>query len=208
MECVLCKRVGSSLPAEFKEEDFLLCEGLTTNVFVLKRDTNSGGLVLQTAPDADVLLVVARRAILDAFPSKTDDVEDKGKDSAKNCIRLSLSHPLWSDRASWIALFTVNCVVGCDILPRNRQRVYRRRTHVSSTSKRRRRRRRRRRKRKNARTRLALPKRLLFSSSSSSSFFFFSVVLLPLSRSTCSNEASFCAQEIVVSRSSGSMSSL
>ena len=112
VECVLCKRVGSSLPAESKEEDFLLCEGLTTNVFVLKRDTNSGGLVLQTAPDADVLLGVARRAILDAFPSKTDDVEDKGKDSPKNCIRLSLSHPLWSDRASWIALFTVNCVVG------------------------------------------------------------------------------------------------
>ena len=112
VECVLCKRVGSSLPAESKEEDFLLCEGLTTNVFVLKRDTNSGGLVLQTAPDADVLLGVARRAILDAFPSKADDVEDKGKDSPKNRIRLSLSHPLWSDRASWIALFTVNCVVG------------------------------------------------------------------------------------------------
>ena len=134
VECVLCKRVGSSLPAESKEEDFLLCEGLTTNVFVLKRDTNSGGLVLQTAPDADVLLGVARRAILDAFPSKADDVEDKGKDSPKTVIRLSLSHPLWSDRV--LDRFIHRQLRRrCDILPRNRQRVYRRRTHVSSTSK-------------------------------------------------------------------------
>ena len=111
VECVLSKRAGSSALEE--EEDFLLCEGLTTNVFVLKRDARSSGegLILQTAPDADVLLGVARRAILDAFPTKSSDDDDKDDDK----IRLSLTHPRWSERSAWIALFTVNCVVGAKI---------------------------------------------------------------------------------------------
>ena len=111
VECVLSKRAGSS-PRE-EEEDFLLCEGLTTNVFVLKRDARSSGegLILQTAPDSDVLLGVARRAILDAFPSKSCDDDEKDDDK----IRLSLTHPRWSERSAWIALFTVNCVVGAKI---------------------------------------------------------------------------------------------
>ena len=51
-------------------------------MFVLKRDdahsngSSNGGLILQTAPDADVLLGVARRAILDAFPSSKNDSEE------------------------------------------------------------------------------------------------------------------------------------
>jgi hypothetical protein len=111
VECVLSKRAGSSALEE--EEDFLLCEGLTTNVFVLKRDARSSGegLILQTAPDADVLLGVARRAILDAFPTKSSDDDEKDDDK----IRLSLTHPRWSERSAWIALFTVNCVVGAKI---------------------------------------------------------------------------------------------
>jgi rubrerythrin len=111
VECVLSKRARSSALEE--EEDFLLCEGLTTNVFVLKRDARSSGegLILQTAPDADVLLGVARRAILDAFPTKSSDDDDKDDDK----IRLSLTHPRWSERSAWIALFTVNCVVGAKI---------------------------------------------------------------------------------------------
>jgi hypothetical protein len=111
VECVLSKRAGSSALEE--EEDFLLCEGLTTNVFVLKRDARSSGegLILQTAPDADVLLGVARRAILDAFPAKSSDDDEKDDDK----IRLSLTHPRWSERSAWIALFTVNCVVGAKI---------------------------------------------------------------------------------------------
>ena len=111
VECVLSKRAGSSALEE--EEDFLLCEGLTTNVFVLKRDARSSGegLILQTAPDSDVLLGVARRAILDAFPTKSSDDDEKDDDK----IRLSLTHPRWSERSAWIALFTVNCVVGAKI---------------------------------------------------------------------------------------------
>ena len=82
-------------------------------MFVLKRDARSSGegLILQTAPDADVLLGVARRAILDAFPSKSSDGDEKNEDK----IRLSLTHPRWSERSAWIALFTVNCVVGAKI---------------------------------------------------------------------------------------------
>ena len=119
VECVLSKRTTGSGSA-LQEEDFQICEGLTTNVFVLKRDDahssggSSGGLILQTAPDADVLLGVARRAILDAFPSsKNDSEEDENCKDAK--IRLSLTHPLWSERETWIALFTVNCVVGAKL---------------------------------------------------------------------------------------------
>ena len=119
VECVLSKRTTGSGSA-LQEEDFQICEGLTTNVFVLKRDdahsngSSSGGLILQTAPDADVLLGVARRAILDAFPSsKNDSEEDENCKDAK--IRLSLTHPLWSERETWIALFTVNCVVGAKL---------------------------------------------------------------------------------------------
>jgi hypothetical protein len=115
---VLSKRTGSG--SALQEEDFQICEGLTTNVFVLKRDDahsnggSSGDLILQTAPDADVLLGVARRAILDAFPSsKNDSEEDENCKDAK--IRLSLTHPLWSERETWIALFTVNCVVGAKL---------------------------------------------------------------------------------------------
>jgi len=120
VECLLSKRTTGSGSA-LQEEDFQICEGLTTNVFVLKRDdahsnsgggssgSSSGGLILQTAPDADVLLGVARRAILDAFPFSKNDSEDDAK------IRLSLTHPLWSERETWIALFTVNCVVGAKI---------------------------------------------------------------------------------------------
>ena len=124
VECVLSKRTGSG--SALQEEDFQICEGLTTNVFVLKRDDahsnggSSGGLILQTAPDADVLLGVARRAILDAFPSSKNDSEedencnfDASRRDAK--IRLSLTHPLWSERETWIALFTVNCVVGAKL---------------------------------------------------------------------------------------------
>jgi hypothetical protein len=124
VECVLSKRTGSGSARQ--EEDFQICEGLTTNVFVLKRDdahsngSSSGGLILQTAPDADVLLGVARRAILDAFPSSKNDSEedencnfDASRRDAK--IRLSLTHPLWSERETWIALFTVNCVVGAKL---------------------------------------------------------------------------------------------
>ena len=118
VECVLSKRTGSG--SALQEEDFQICEGLTTNVFVLKRDdahsngSSRGGLILQTAPDADVLLGVARRAILDAFPSsKNDSEEDENCKDAK--IRLSLTHPLWSERETWIALFTVNCVVGAKL---------------------------------------------------------------------------------------------
>ena len=80
VECVLSKRTGSG--SALQEEDFQICEGLTTNVFVLKRDdahsngSSNGGLILQTAPDADVLLGVARRAILDAFPSSKNDSEE------------------------------------------------------------------------------------------------------------------------------------
>ena len=125
VECVLSKRTTGSGSA-LQEEDFQICEGLTTNVFVLKRDDahsnggSSGGLILQTAPDADVLLGVARRAILDAFPSSKNDSEedencnfDASRRDAK--IRLSLTHPLWSERETWIALFTVNCVVGAKL---------------------------------------------------------------------------------------------
>ena len=119
VECVLSKRTTGSGSA-LQEEDFQICEGLTTNVFVLKRDDahsnggSRGGLILQTAPDADVLLGVARRAILDAFPSsKNDSEEDENCKDAK--IRLSLTHPLWSERETWIALFTVNCVVGAKL---------------------------------------------------------------------------------------------
>ena len=125
VECVLSKRTTGSGSA-LQEEDFQICEGLTTNVFVLKRDdahsngSSSGGLILQTAPDADVLLGVARRAILDAFPSSKNDSEedencnfDASRRDAK--IRLSLTHPLWSERETWIALFTVNCVVGAKL---------------------------------------------------------------------------------------------
>ena len=125
VECVLSKRTTGSGSA-LEEEDFQICEGLTTNVFVLKRDdahsngSSSGGLILQTAPDADVLLGVARRAILDAFPSSKNDSEedencnfDASRRDAK--IRLSLTHPLWSERETWIALFTVNCVVGAKL---------------------------------------------------------------------------------------------
>ena len=124
VECVLSKRTGSG--SALQEEDFQICEGLTTNVFVLKRDEahsnggSSGDLILQTAPDADVLLGVARRAILDAFPSSKNDSEedencnfDASRRDAK--IRLSLTHPLWSERETWIALFTVNCVVGAKL---------------------------------------------------------------------------------------------
>ena len=124
VECVLSKRTGSG--SALQEEDFQICEGLTTNVFVLKRDDahsnggSSGDLILQTAPDADVLLGVARRAILDAFPSSKNDSEedencnfDASRRDAK--IRLSLTHPLWSERETWIALFTVNCVVGAKL---------------------------------------------------------------------------------------------
>jgi hypothetical protein len=124
VECVLSKRTGSG--SALQEEDFQICEGLTTNVFVLKRDdahsngSSSGGLILQTAPDADVLLGVARRAILDAFPSSKNESEedencnfDASRRDAK--IRLSLTHPLWSERETWIALFTVNCVVGAKL---------------------------------------------------------------------------------------------
>ena len=124
VECVLSKRTGSG--SALQEEDFQICEGLTTNVFVLKRDdahsngSSSGGFILQTAPDADVLLGVARRAILDAFPSSKNDSEedencnfDASRRDAK--IRLSLTHPLWSERETWIALFTVNCVVGAKL---------------------------------------------------------------------------------------------
>ena len=125
VECVLSKRTTGSGSA-LQEEDFQICEGLTTNVFVLKRDDahsnggSSGDLILQTAPDADVLLGVARRAILDAFPSSKNDSEedencnfDASRRDAK--IRLSLTHPLWSERETWIALFTVNCVVGAKL---------------------------------------------------------------------------------------------
>lgn len=125
VECVLSKRTTGSGSA-LQEEDFQICEGLTTNVFVLKRDdahsngSSSGGFILQTAPDADVLLGVARRAILDAFPSSKNDSEedencnfDASRRDAK--IRLSLTHPLWSERETWIALFTVNCVVGAKL---------------------------------------------------------------------------------------------
>ena len=125
VECVLSKRTTGSGSA-LQEEDFQICEGLTTNVFVLKRDDahsnggSSGGVILQTAPDADVLLGVARRAILDAFPSSKNDSEedencnfDASRRDAK--IRLSLTHPLWSERETWIALFTVNCVVGAKL---------------------------------------------------------------------------------------------
>ena len=89
VECVLSKRTTGSGSA-LQEEDFQICEGLTTNVFVLKRDDahsnggSRGGLILQTAPDADVLLGVARRAILDAFPSsKNDSEEDENCKDAK-----------------------------------------------------------------------------------------------------------------------------
>ena len=78
----------------------------------LKRDTNSGGLVLQTAPDADVLLGVARRAILDAFPSKADDVEDKRQRLPKRIRPLLIPSSLVRPRVLDPALFTVNCVVG------------------------------------------------------------------------------------------------
>ena len=66
--------------------------------------------MLQTAPDADVLLGVARRAILDAFPSKAGDVGDK--DEAPKTHPPLLIPSSLSPTASWIALFTVNCVVG------------------------------------------------------------------------------------------------
>ena len=141
VECVLSKRTGSG--SALQEEDFQICEGLTTSVFVLKRDdahsngSSNGGLILQTAPDADVLLGVARRAILDAFPSSKNDSEEarvqfrRSRRDAK--IRLSLTHPLWSERETWIALFR-QLRRRRETLPRHRQLVHGRGVELSTSS--------------------------------------------------------------------------
>jgi len=93
VECVLCKH-------DEEEDDYLLYEGLTTNVFILKTDpTDAERVILQTAPNEDVLLGVARGCVLHAC----DDL----------ALQISLSHPRWSERASWIALFTTNSITTC-----------------------------------------------------------------------------------------------
>ena len=120
-ECVLCKKSiinGDAKDDDDKEEedDFLLCEGLMTNVFVVKRDEDAQQIVVQTAPDADVLPGVARGAFIDSFSSSPSSPSSSSSSSSVYATAtLKIEHPRWSERRSWVGLFTVNAISG--ILP-------------------------------------------------------------------------------------------